>query len=118
VTHIIQAQKGNNMVQFTMSVYDTNDKCKICGAHMSEYHRDGCELGETRKELQVAARIIEQFRNLLGVETTTSAFAKLASMNRHTLHAPDGAFCSHSWAYPPEVCPACNKPVPLNPRRR
>jgi len=34
------------------------------------------------------------------------------------LHAPDGAFCAHSWAYPPEVCPACNKPVPFNPRRR
>jgi hypothetical protein len=92
-----------------MSVYDTDDKCKICGAHTSEYHREGCELGETKKELNIAARIIEQFRNLLDVETTTSGFEKVAELmgkGRRTPHAPDTAHavveggCSCS-------CPSC-----------
>lgn len=40
-------------------------------------------------------------------------------LKRLPTHAtPDGAFCAHSWSYPPEMCPACNKPVPPNPRRR
>jgi len=80
------------MVQFTMSAYDENDKCKICGAHMSEYHREGCELGETKKELKTAGLIIEQFRNLLEVETTTSGFEKAAELmgkGRPTMRAPD-----------------------------
>jgi hypothetical protein len=68
------------MVQFTMSAYDADDKCKICGAHMSEYHRDGCELGEFRHELKTASQIIGQFRNLLEVETTTDGFAKVAEL--------------------------------------
>jgi uncharacterized small protein (DUF1192 family) len=37
------------MVQFTTSVYDEFQKCKVCGAHASEFHADGCEVGELRK---------------------------------------------------------------------
>jgi hypothetical protein len=28
----------------------------------------------------------------------------------------DGAYCSHDWSYPPEICPVCNLPVPPKPR--
>jgi hypothetical protein len=38
-------------MQFTLSVYDENSKCKVCGAHASEYHNDGCEVGALRQEL-------------------------------------------------------------------
>ena len=30
----------------------------------------------------------------------------------HTL-ALDGALCEHDWSYPPKICPACGKRVPI-----
>lgn len=39
-------------MQFTISVYDKDSKCKVCGAHMSEYHKKGCEVGALHKELK------------------------------------------------------------------
>jgi len=39
-------------MQFTISVYDENNKCKVCGEHASKHHAAGCEFGELRKTLK------------------------------------------------------------------
>jgi len=46
-------------MQFTISVYDENDKCKVCGSHVSERHEDGCEVGALRKELVAAQQSVQ-----------------------------------------------------------
>lgn len=67
------------MARFSISGYDNDSKCKICGSHASEMHHEGCELGAVYAEIKEARLVIEQFLKLLGVETITSAFAKIAA---------------------------------------
>lgn len=67
------------MARFSISGYDNNGKCKICGSHASEIHHEGCELGAVYAEIKEMRLVIEQFLKLLDVETITSAFAKIAT---------------------------------------
>lgn len=67
------------MARFSISGYDNDSKCKICGSHVSEMHNEGCELGAVYAERKEMRLVIEQFLKLLGVETITSAFAKIAA---------------------------------------
>ncbi len=67
------------MALFSISCYDNDSKCKICGSHVSEIHREGCELGAVYAERKEMRLVIEQFLKLLGVETIPSAFAKIAA---------------------------------------
>lgn len=67
------------MAQFSISGYDNDSKCKICGAHVSERHYAGCELGAVYSEIKEARLVIKQFLKLLGVETITSALSKIAA---------------------------------------
>lgn len=67
------------MARFSISGYDDNGKCKICGSHVSEKHNEGCELGAVYADRKEMRLVIEQFLKLLGVETITSAFAKIAA---------------------------------------
>ncbi len=79
------------MARFSISGYDNDSKCKICGSHASEIHREGCELGAVYAERKEMRLVIEQFLKLLGVETITSAFSKIAAeQNAHLtgLHCP------------------------------
>ena len=73
------------MARFSISGYDDNGKCKICGSHVSEMHNEGCELGAVYAERKEMRLVIKQFLKLLGVETITSAFAKIAA--EHRVHA-------------------------------
>ena len=85
------------MARFSISGYDNDSKCKICGSHVSEMHNEGCELGAVYAERKEMRLVIEQFLKLLGVETITSAFAKIAAEQTRAL---DGA----------EVCAQCGFP--------
>ncbi len=70
------------MAKFSISGRDDNGNCKICGSHASQYHKDDCELGATYVEIKETRLVIEQFIKLLGVETITSAFSKVAVLMR------------------------------------
>ena len=79
------------MALFSISSYDAEGNCKICGSPASEIHKEGCELGAVYVEIKKMRLVIEQFLKLLGVETITSAFAKIAA--EQSVHV-DGA-CTH-----------------------
>jgi len=65
-------------MQFTIGCYK-QEHCVICNAHISEIHKDGCELGAAYAEIKDMRLVIKQFLKLLGVETITSAFSKIAA---------------------------------------
>lgn len=58
-------------MQFTISVYDDNSNCKVCGAHASEHHLDGCEIGALRERLTLEAQRV--FAN--GERATAAEYA-------------------------------------------
>jgi len=70
------------MARFSISGYGNDSKCKICGAHVSEHHNEGCELGAVYVEIKELRLVIEQFLKLLSVETITSAFSKVVVLMR------------------------------------
>lgn len=70
------------MAKFSISAYNTDGMCKVCWSHVSERHHEGCELGATYAEIKDMRLVIEQFLKLLGVETITSAFSKVAVLMR------------------------------------
>lgn len=65
-------------MQFTIGCYK-QEHCVICNAHISEIHKDGCELGAAYAEIKDMRLVIKQFLKLLGVETITSALSKIAA---------------------------------------
>lgn len=73
------------MARFSISAHDNDGKCRVCGAHVSEMHYEGCELKAIHDEIIEMRLIIKQFLKLLGVETITSAFAKIAA--EHSVQA-------------------------------
>lgn len=95
------------MARFSISAHDNDGKCRVCGAHVSEMHYEGCELKAIRDEIIEMRLIIKQFLKLLGVETITSAFAKIAA--EQSVHADLKPVCptckgTGSVEYP---CPNC-----------
>lgn len=76
------------MARFSISGYDNDSKCKVCGAHVSEIHYEGCEISAIRTEIMEMRLVIKQFLKLLGVKTITSAFAKIAAE-----HSVQSDFC-------------------------
>lgn len=70
------------MAKFSISAYNSDGRCKICWSLASEHHHEGCELGATYSEILKMRLIIGQFLKLLGVETVTSAFSKVAVLMR------------------------------------
>jgi len=67
------------MARFSISAYNSDGRCKVCWSLASEHHHEGCELGAVYVEIKEMRLVIEQFLKLLGVETITSAFAKIAT---------------------------------------
>jgi hypothetical protein len=67
------------MARFSISGYNSDGRCKICGSLANERHHEGCELGAVYAEIKDLRLIIEQFLKLLNVETITSAFSKIAA---------------------------------------
>jgi hypothetical protein len=52
-------------MQYTLSVYDENGKCKVCGVHVNSFHADGCEVGAIRDELKKYEIEIRRLRHAL-----------------------------------------------------
>lgn len=93
------------MARFSISGYDNDSKCKICGSHVSEYHHEGCELGSVYFEIKEARLVIQQFLKLLGVETITSAFSKIAAEQQRV---PDAVYCTGCGDELIPLCPECS----------
>lgn len=95
------------MARFSISAYNSDGRCKVCWSLASEHHHEGCELGAVYVEIKEMRLVIEQFLKLLGVETITSAFAKIAA--EQSVHADLKPVCptckgTGSVEYP---CPNC-----------
>jgi hypothetical protein len=45
-------------MEYTISVYDENNKCKVCQRDVSERHEDGCEVGVIRMALVAAQQSV------------------------------------------------------------
>lgn len=95
------------MARFSISGYDNDGKCKICGSHASEYHHEGCELGAVYAERKEMRLVIEQFLKLLGVETITSAFAKIAA--EQSVHPTLPCTCWKDEYNVVHIDPACRR---------
>lgn len=95
------------MARFSISGYDDNGKCKICGSHVSEMHNEGCELGAVYAERKEMRLVIEQFLKLLGVETITSAFSKIAAEQSVHWTLPMCSVCGESVARKSGMCEDC-----------
>ena len=93
------------MARFSISGYDDNGKSKICGSHVSEMHNEGCELGAVYAERKEMRLVIEQFLKLLGVETITSAFAKIAAEQQRALD--EAEVCAQCGFPPSHHDPSC-----------
>ena len=93
------------MALFSISSYDAEGNCKICGSPASEIHKEGCELGAVYVEIKKMRLVIEQFLKLLGVETITSAFSKIAAEQERV---PDAVYCTGCGDELIPLCPECS----------
>lgn len=91
-------------MQFTIGCYK-QAHCVICNAHISEIHKDGCELGAAYAEIKDMRLVIQQFLKLLGVETITSAFSKIAAEQERV---PDAVYCTGCGDELIPLCPECS----------
>jgi hypothetical protein len=63
------------LMEYTIEVYDKNGKCLVCGAHVSEMHKDGCEVGALRNYIKKCESEIRRLRHVLvqiNIDTTNA----------------------------------------------
>lgn len=93
------------MARFSISAYNSDGRCKVCWSLASEHHHEGCELGAVYVEIKEMRLVIEQFLKLLGAETITSAFAKIAAEQQRV---PDAVYCTGCGDEIILLCPECS----------